>query len=441
VERHAQEARRREACAVACALLVACAAPSAAPPAPLRLSYAISLVGPPAPDEAVERSGGRNEQWLASTPTLVVEVRAATPLPAGRWVLDAPDPAVRVELDGEVTALGPDGTLDLPEGTRSLRYRVPLAGGAIAGSAYLLRPAVTPPAGRATLTFAGASPLLPWTDTRDLPIEALGRDAYHVFGGRRLEARAGPTELALAILGELAVEDEALREWAARSVAEAMTLTTAPPPRLTLAVIAVAGDGIPFGMERSGSVMVLVGERAGPEALRRDWVLVHELAHVALPYVEDALWLREGLASYYQQVLRLRSGRLTPDEAWGGLRDGAREGAARADGLDLSTLSAELHARHAYLPVYWGGAMVALELDLELRRAGSSLDAALRSLRERVVRLEALRAVIDAVVPGAFERVVARHLEGPALARAPALLERLRDDGPDADLRRAIGAP
>jgi hypothetical protein len=39
-----------------------------------------------------------------------------------------------------------------------------------------------------------------------------------------------------------------------------------------------------------------------------------------------------------------------------------------------------MHENHAYQRVYWGGAAIALLLDVALREAGSSLDAAMRHL-------------------------------------------------------------
>lgn len=53
--------------------------------------------------------------------------------------------------------------------------------------------------------------------------------------------------------------------------------------------------------------------RATTSELSRDWTATHELSHMLLPYVASRdRWLSESLASYYQNVLRARDGRLAP---------------------------------------------------------------------------------------------------------------------------------
>src|SRR5690606_38583468 len=92
---------------------------------------------------------------------------------------------------------------------------------------------------------------------------------------------------------------------------------------------------------------------------------------------------------------------------------------------------------------YWGGALLALELDLELRRGSAGrvgLSEVLWRLRGRpTVTLGEFGRAVDEVAGAPLWRAVARaHLQGQALARAPALpgalgLWRLRG-GPPAPL-------
>src|SRR5690349_3931578 len=67
----------------------------------------------------------------------------------------------------------------------------------------------------------------------------------------------------------------------------------------------------------------------GPSAeFADDWTAVHELSHLMHPYLGDrGTWLAEGLATYYQNVLRARSGMLTPAQAWDRLYQGFKRGA------------------------------------------------------------------------------------------------------------------
>jgi len=109
--------------------------------------------------------------------------------------------------------------------------------------------------------------------------------------------------------------------------------------------------------------------------LRADWTAVHELSHLFHPYLgDDGRWLAEGLASYYQNVLRARGGLLEEAEAWRRLDGGFNRGRHEQSGLRLDELSRSHRGR---MRVYWAGAAYWLEMDLALRRAGSSLDAVL----------------------------------------------------------------
>jgi hypothetical protein len=148
-----------------------------------------------------------------------------------------------------------------------------------------------------------------------------------------------------------------------------------------------SGDDVGFGMAMRGggpTVVLLVGSDATDEHLLGEWVLTHELSHLLLPQVrrEDA-WLSEGMASYYQNVLRARAGTLTDEEAWGSLVDGFDRGRAAASSLPLGEASARMGRDFAFLHVYWGGAAVLLQLDVALRQRGSSLDAVLAAARAR----------------------------------------------------------
>ena len=57
----------------------------------------------------------------------------------------------------------------------------------------------------------------------------------------------------------------------------------------------------------------MIGERAGARELATDWILTHELFHLGVPsFWHEGRWLDEGLATYYEPVLRTRSARSPP---------------------------------------------------------------------------------------------------------------------------------
>ena len=90
---------------------------------------------------------------------------------------------------------------------------------------------------------------------------------------------------------------------------------------------------------------------------------------------ERGRWLAEGLASYYQNVLRARVGLFTADEAWTLLDAGFRRGQRASASGPLDDLG---HQRGGTMRVYWAGAAYWLEADLALRQEHSgSLDAVL----------------------------------------------------------------
>ena len=171
---------------------------------------------------------------------------------------------------------------------------------------------------------------------------------------------------------------------------------------LVIPVYAGGGDPVRFGMTARGGgpgVILLLDAGAEDEALIGEWVAVHEMLHLGMPYVrsEDA-WLSEGYATYYQQVVRARAGifptRRRPGEspsetqqraALETLFDGFRRAHARAAGPELEEASERMHRMGGYQRVYWGGAALFMTLDIELRRLSGGaygLDELMRSVRD-----------------------------------------------------------
>lgn len=136
---------------------------------------------------------------------------------------------------------------------------------------------------------------------------------------------------------------------------------------------------VPWGQTlRRGepSVLLYVRRDAGLAELRADWTAIHELSHLFHPYMGgDGRWLSEGLASYYQNVLRARAGMLSADEAWRRLEAGFGRGRREDSQATLSELS---RSHRGTMRVYWAGAAFWLEADIALRRDhASSLDEVL----------------------------------------------------------------
>lgn len=112
------------------------------------------------------------------------------------------------------------------------------------------------------------------------------------------------------------------------------------------------------------------------------WNPTHEFSHMLIPYVSSRdRWLSEGLASYYQNVLRARDGRLSETQAWQNLHDGFERGRKGTNGGSLA--QATRGGRSSTMRVYWSGAALLLMADLQLRdttNGRQSLDSAIQSL-------------------------------------------------------------
>lgn len=196
--------------------------------------------------------------------------------------------------------------------------------------------------------------------------------------------RAGDSALQVTVVDVPDARRRAeLQGWLAE-VAQA-TLTVFgryPLPSARVRIMQIDSDDdspVPWGQTRrrgDAAVLLYVRRDAGLAELRADWTAIHELSHLFHPYLgDDGRWLAEGLASYYQNVLRARAGLLTPEEAWRQLDAGFGRGRREDSGLPLD----ELSRRHrGTMRVYWAGAAFWLEADIALRRHhGSSLDEVL----------------------------------------------------------------
>jgi hypothetical protein len=141
-----------------------------------------------------------------------------------------------------------------------------------------------------------------------------------------------------------------------------------PVPQLELLVQPVDGAGVrggkSFGVP-SPLVRIRLGRASGPEAFRSDWILVHELVHLAIPRVAPAhAWLHEGLATYVEALARGRAALISAATVWGGWRRLMPQGQPQPGdrGLDHTPTWAR---------TYWGGALFCLLADVRMRQRGS----------------------------------------------------------------------
>lgn len=182
--------------------------------------------------------------------------------------------------------------------------------------------------------------------------------------------RMGGGEIVLVLSGDFpAATRKEIQAWITRG-ADALVryFGRLPAPRFELRLTAVPGHGVRGGVTDRDPAL-FVGARVGRETSAAefldDWVLVHEMVHVAVPRLPRAQnWLHEGLATYVETVARARAGITSAGQLWGELAHGMPQGLPQPGdrGLDRTP---------TWGRTYWGGAIFCLLADLRIRRASS----------------------------------------------------------------------
>jgi len=218
--------------------------------------------------------------------------------------------------------------------------------------------------------------------------------AWVAFGRfKEREIRVGDARLRLAVLdGTPAADVEQIEAWildSAQMVANLYGRFPQSQAQILVAPGARGNEPTPWAyVVRGGSPAAhfFINQRRPIKEFFEDWTAVHELSHLLLPYVNpDDIWLSEGVATYYQTVLRARGGRTSALEAWQRLHAGFVRGMQSAHGMTLAQATENMYRDDTYMRVYWEGAAMLLIADVRLRQmtAGrQSLDTALAALND-----------------------------------------------------------
>jgi hypothetical protein len=170
-------------------------------------------------------------------------------------------------------------------------------------------------------------------------------------------------------------QQEKMKTWLLSAVETVSLLHGAPPrPEIRISLQPYsAKSAVPFARvlrnDPEGVLFYVNPDRPLDEYIN-DWTAYHEMSHLFIPYPgKKDIWFSEGLASYYQNVLQARAGLLTVDEAREKLRAGFARGKndSKHAQLTLGELSPVMLERHAFMRVYWSGALYFLQADLLLR--------------------------------------------------------------------------
>ncbi len=193
----------------------------------------------------------------------------------------------------------------------------------------------------------------------------------------------------LAAIGDLSSSQrEKIGRWIEQTVTTVSTvhghLPQAQPQVLVIPIGARKRPVVMAQVLRGGGLAAefYIDETRPLKEFTHDWKATHEFSHMLVPYISSRdRWLSEGLASYYQNVLRARDGRLTETEAWQQLYEGFKRGENGTHGGSLA--QATRNGRRSTMRVYWSGAALMLMADMQLREQSGgrqSLDTALQSL-------------------------------------------------------------
>lgn len=137
-----------------------------------------------------------------------------------------------------------------------------------------------------------------------------------------------------------------------------------PVEELRVEVSLRSGRRVVFGQHFVGRrVRIHVGRNTSEADLRRDHVLLHELLHTALPSLDRRhRWMREGLSTYLETMVRAQAGIITEADVWRRWTDSMENGVPRVGDRGLDNTP-------TWGRVYWGGALFWMVVDVELRRA------------------------------------------------------------------------
>ncbi|HWE84191.1 MAG TPA: hypothetical protein VG267_04560 [Terracidiphilus sp.] len=220
------------------------------------------------------------------------------------------------------------------------------------------------------------------TATAQRPFERIPVASSHELkiGGSTLQVDFAP--------GQFDLGDAAIL----RHVQTAATAVTAyygrfPVPRARVLIIPVedrAGvlQGTTWGGMGGwpGFTRMRIGQHTTQAELDDDWMMTHELVHLALPSLpDDEHWMEEGLATYVEPLARVMTGNLEAKSVWHDMVRDMPKGEPQPGDEGLN------HT-HTWGRTYWGGALFCLVADVNIRKETHNS----KGLRD------ALRAIMNA---------------------------------------------
>ena len=201
----------------------------------------------------------------------------------------------------------------------------------------------------------------------------------------RLKAGKSTVEVSIAA-GAVDLGRPAVVDWIDKAVRAVETFYGRfPVPEARVEVQPVEGrqsvfNGVTFGRVPT-LTRISVGSQINQEKLNEDWVMTHELVHLAFPSVPRRHhWIEEGLSTYIEPLARLHLKQISEDVFWRDMIRDMPQGLPKEGdrGMDFT---------HTWGRTYWGGALYCLQAEVAIREKTSNkrgLQHALRGILEKI---------------------------------------------------------
>ncbi len=138
-----------------------------------------------------------------------------------------------------------------------------------------------------------------------------------------------------------------------------------PVPHLRLDVRIHGGSGVHGGVtypDDGGYINISLGADTTMAQLNDDWMLTHEMIHLAFPSMaRKHHWIEEGISVYVEPIARVQAGQLSAERMWHDVARDMPQGEPEADDRGLDNT-------HTWGRTYWGGAMFCLVADVRIRQ-------------------------------------------------------------------------
>src|SRR6202041_1108426 len=232
-----------------------------------------------------------------------------------------------------------------------------------------------------------------------------------------------------------------------------------PVPHTSLRIIPTSGAGVRGGRtwgDRGSHISIHVGADTTWSDFADDWMLTHEMIHLAFPDVDDQHhWIEEGISVYVEPFARVRAHHMDANQMWFEVvRDMPKGLPGPGDqGLDRT---------HTWGRTYWGGALFSFLADVQIHQKTQNqkgFESALRgilaaggNISEDWPLERALRAGDEASGTRVLEDLYKEMADKPVTVDLPNLWRELGiqrspdgdvsfvDDAPLASVRKSITA-